>query len=331
MSSLELYKQKEETSLLSALSKSALLPYSGELLKLNQTGWKKILNHGDLERWSSGFQALPDVVPSMIDLTSDTIHIGLSGDCLESSEQIESALKQMHPWRKGPFDFFGVHIDTEWRSDWKWNRLKDGIAPLEGRNIMDVGCGSGYHMWRMLGAGAALVIGVDPTPLFSLHFASAKRYQPETNAFMLPVGIDDMPKGMGCFDSVFSMGILYHRRSPLDHLIQLREQLRPGGELVLETLVIEGDKHCCLIPEERYAKMRNVWFIPSVDMLHIWLGRAGFKDICTIDVSPTIIEEQRSSDWMRFESLADYLDNNNPGLTIEGHPAPIRATLTATI
>jgi tRNA (mo5U34)-methyltransferase len=31
------------------------------------------------------------------------------------------------------------------------------------------------------------------------------------------------------------MGVLYHRRSPLEHLWQLKDQLVNGGELVLET------------------------------------------------------------------------------------------------
>ncbi|PMC22346.1 tRNA 5-methoxyuridine(34)/uridine 5-oxyacetic acid(34) synthase CmoB, partial [Klebsiella aerogenes] len=44
------------------------------------------------------------------------------------------------------------------------------------------------------------------------------------------------------------MGVLYHRRSPLDHLWQLKDQLAPGGELVLETLVIEGDENTVLVP-----------------------------------------------------------------------------------
>jgi tRNA (mo5U34)-methyltransferase len=158
-----------------------------------------------------------------------------------------------------------------------------------------------------------------------------KRYQPDANAFILPVGSDDMPAGMACFDSIFSMGILYHRRSPLDHLIQLKELLRPGGELVLETLVIEGDRESCLIPDGRYAKMRNVWFVPSVKMLEIWLKRAGFTNIRCVDVNMTTIEEQRSTEWMEFESLPDFLDPNDHSRTVEGHPAPRRATMIATV
>lgn len=330
MTSMELYQQEEQTKLLASLNESVLLPFHHQLMKLNRNGWEKILKHGDLDRWSSGLLNLPNVAPTSIDLGSDTIRIGCPNDCEESPEEIEALLKKMHPWRKGPFEIFGVHIDTEWRSDWKWNRIREHVAPLGGRTVLDVGCGSGYHIWRMLGAGAKQVIGIDPTPLFSLHFATVKRYLPDANAFIIPVGIDDMPETMNCFDTVFSMGILYHRRSPLDHLIQLRELLRPGGELVLETLVIEGDEHACLIPEERYAKMRNVFFIPSVKMLEIWMRRCGFSGIRCVDVNATSFEEQRSTEWMQFESLPDFLDPSDCSKTVEGYPAPIRATVIAT-
>jgi len=323
------YAQQETAKLQQHLAESTLSPFSHELLHLNQQGWNKILKHGDLDRWSGGFHALPDAIPSIIDLNTAAIQIGTANDTSMTGTDIRNALKQMHPWRKGPFNIFSIHIDTEWHSDWKWDRLKDAISPLQGRTILDVGCGSGYHLWRMLGAAAKLAIGIDPTPLFSMHFATIKRYTPDSPTFVVPVGIEQMPADMGCFDSVFSMGILYHRKSPIDHLIELKKLLRKGGELIIDTLIIEGDASTCFMPQGRYAKMRNVWFIPSVDMLQLWLKRAGFRDIKLIDVSPTTIKEQRATEWMQFESLPDFLNPDDHNQTIEGYPAPLRAILTA--
>ncbi len=328
------FSQLEAARLHDCLSRSPLTAFAGQLVKVNENGWANILKHGDYSRWQRGLDALPDAPPSEVHLDAATVSIGTASDTSDPEQAIESTLKQLHPWRKGPFELFGVHIDTEWRSDWKWDRLNNDITPLTGRTVLDVGCGSGYHLWRMLGAGAALAVGIDPTALFSMQFAAIKRYLPDASAFILPVGIEAMPGGMRCFDTVFSMGILYHRRSPIDHLLELKALLQSGGELVLDTLVLDtlqarNDEQHCLMPQGRYAKMRNVWFIPSVAMLRLWLKRAGFKDIKAIDVSPTSCEEQRSTAWMRFESLSDFLDPDDPDRTIEGYPAPVRAILTA--
>lgn len=285
--------------------------------------------HGNYLRWQQIIDALPDIKADEINFNTDTIRIAAQHIMPAEQQLIETQLKKLMPWRKGPFDVHGIHINTEWRSDWKWQRLKQHIRPLKNRVVLDVGCGSGYHGWRMMGEGARLVIGIDPTLLFVMQFLAVKHFTGEFPFYVLPLGIEAVPDNLRAFDTVFSMGVLYHRRSPLDHLVQLRDCLKPGGELVLETLVIEGDEQQVLIPRERYAKMRNVWFIPATKMVELWLQRCGFTDIKLIDECVTTTQEQRRTEWMTFESLADFLDPENPSLTIEGYPAPRRAIFTA--
>ncbi|MBS1213730.1 MAG: methyltransferase [Proteobacteria bacterium] len=287
--------------------------------------------HGDLVRWQSILAGLPALSASHIGLAADTIEIGAPGDCDETTRmRIEALLREFHPWRKGPYHIHGIHIDTEWRSDLKWRRIAGHLHPLQGRTVLDVGCGNGYHAWRMIGAGAELVIGIDPTLLSIMQFQAVKHFAGAWPVHVLPLGVEDMPEGLGAFDTVFSMGVFYHRRSPMDHLLELRGLLRQGGELVLETLVIEGSEGQVLVPEGRYAQMRNVWFIPSCSTLSLWLKRCGYRDIRLVDVTATTPEEQRSTDWMRFQSLADFLDPDDPTLTREGLPAPRRAVFLAT-
>jgi tRNA (mo5U34)-methyltransferase len=143
------------------------------------------------------------------------------------------------------------------------------------------------------------------------------------------VGIEQLPEGLQAFDTVFSMGVFYHRRAPMDHLRELKDCLRPGGQLVLETLVIEGELGEVLVPEGRYAKMRNVWFLPSPDTMLSWLRKCGFANQRMVDFTPTTVEEQRPTEWMTFESLPDFLDPADHSRTIEGHPGPIRAVFLA--
>lgn len=289
--------------------------------------------HGKRQLWLDTLAALPALTASDKDFTQGRVRIAQADDCTDHERaELKQLLETFIPWRKGPFELFGIHIDTEWRSDWKWERVLPHLSPLAGRRILDVGCGSGYHLWRMLGEGAAQVIGIDPSLFFLMQFHSIKHYAPEAPVHFLPLRSEDLPdfRGKG-FDTVFSMGVLYHRRSPLDHLQELKNSLRAGGELVLETLVVEGDVHTALMPEDRYGKMRNVWFIPSVAMLELWLRRLGFRDIRTVDVTVTGTDEQRSTEWMRFESLADFLDPEDSARTIEGYPAPERAVIVATL
>ncbi|MEK9576204.1 MAG: tRNA 5-methoxyuridine(34)/uridine 5-oxyacetic acid(34) synthase CmoB [Halieaceae bacterium] len=283
---------------------------------------------GDLPRWRAAIAALPSLQAEVIDL--DTSAITASGAVIAGKViELETALRGLHPWRKGPYSLFGVNIDTEWRSDFKWDRLAHAIDSLEGRRVLDVGCGSGYHCWRMKGAGAAEVIGIDPTPLFVLQFKAIQHYLNIETVHVLPLTLEQLPPKLKAFDTTFSMGVLYHRRSPIDHLTDLRDTLVSGGQLVLETLVVEGDEDAVFVPPDRYARMGNVWFLPSPSALMKWMSKVGFIDVTLIDVTQTTVAEQRSTDWMTFYSLSNFLDSADHNKTVEGHPAPMRAIVTA--
>ena len=174
-----------------------------------------------------------------------------------------------------------------------------------------------------------MVVGIDPMLLNIMQFQLIRKLHGEAPIYVLPLGIEDMPYGLKAFDTVFSMGVLYHRRSPIDHLYELRDSLRSGGELILETLVIDGGLGEVLLPEDRYAMMRNVWFLPTCDTLVSWMARCGFKNIRVVDVTITTTAEQRSTEWMRFQSLKDFLNPEDSTLTYEGLPAPKRAIIIA--
>ena len=312
-----------------ALSHAGLEKWAEQLVRASQTVMAPS-RHGNIEKWQNALNDLPQLTPTCIDLTAGTVQIGGASDnTLSAQAMLEQNLLQLSPWRKGPFDIHGVRINTEWRSDWKWNRVQPHLQSLQGRRVLDVGCGNGYHAWRMIGDGASFVLGIDPTPLYLAQFAAVSRFAPGFPVHMLPLDDEALPDDMAEFDTVFSMGVLYHRRSPLDHILKLRSLLRPGGELVLETLVIAGDATHALVPRDRYAKMRNVWFIPSCAMLEIWLNRCGFKNVRTVDVTPTTTQEQHSTHWMSFESLSDFLNPINANQTVEGYPAPTRAITIA--
>ncbi len=289
-------------------------------------GRERLVAHGDYPRWRVALERLPPIDDLQLAFDRDTVT--LAGRS-RSRQELEAGLRGLMPWRKGPFRFAEVDVDAEWRSNLKWDRVRPHLTPLTGRRIVDVGCGNGYYGWRMLAESPALVVGIEPSVLYNLQFAAVQGYARRAEVGLLAVGIESLPTDLGCFDTAFSMGVLYHRKSPIEHLLELRGLLRPGGELCLETLVVEGGARRVLVPPGRYARMRNVWFIPSAAELGIWLERCGFDEVRVVDESVTGVDEQRSTEWMRFESLAESLDAEDPTRTVEGLPAPRRAVILA--
>jgi len=289
-----------------------------------------IESNGNLPGWLESVNKLPKLVSANVVLNQANVSVGSSSDLsTEQLNALKSTLLELNPWRKGPYSIFSIDIDTEWHSDYKWARIIDHID-LANHRVLDVGCGSGYHMWRMLGAGAKQVIGIDPSVLFIMQFLAIRGFmEPSPPAMIFPFRLEQLPTDIEKFDTTFSMGVLYHRHSPLSHLKELRSTLVANGRLILETLIVDGEEGYSLTPKKRYAKMSNVWFIPSIDTLKLWMHRCGYKSIKVLDVSITSFEEQRKTDWMQFESLVDFLDPEDVSLTIEGYPAPKRVVISA--
>ncbi|WP_392562311.1 tRNA 5-methoxyuridine(34)/uridine 5-oxyacetic acid(34) synthase CmoB [Orbus sturtevantii] len=312
------------------IAKNQLAPWL-ETLPAQLSNWQKHNIDIRFNHWINSIDHLPAIRPDILDLLHSVTAKNLSPLSEGEKKRIKHLLMSLSPWRKGPFSLYDINVDAEWRSDWKWQRLTPHINNLEGKTVLDVGCNSGYHLWRMIGAGAKFAVGIDPMALFLCQFEAVRKLLGyDQRAHLIPVGIEDMPK-LNAFDTVFSMGVLYHRRSPLDHLYQLKNQLTSNGQLVLETLIIDGKEHQALVPGERYAQMRNVYFIPSIPTLINWLSKCGFKNIDVVDISKTNLEEQRKTEWMTSDSLVDFLDPNDHTKTIEGYAAPIRAVFIASL
>lgn len=295
--------------------------YTTPLAKIAQ---RRVAQHGDVKRWSESLRQLPACA-----LTAQAY-----GDCVDFTlrdppiAQLRAVLMQLHPWRKGPFRLGGVHIDSEWRSDIKWRRLLPITSQLQGARVLDVGCGNGYYGWRLLESGVRSVVGIDRNPLCLAQHLALQRYAHNPCNLVLPLDLEDLCENWCGFDAVFSMGVLSHARDPSAHLHSLWQRLCTRGLLVLETLVL-GEGSGELRPAKRYARMPNVWRLPGARRLLNWVETIGFVDVNLVDLSLTSAQEQRTTEWMRFESLAEALDLGDSRRTVEGLPAPRRAIVTA--
>jgi len=286
-----------------------------------------VMQDGRAPAWQAVLDALPALTAERREF--DAV-VRASGPCDDSRRDVlRAALMGLSPWRKGPFELFDVHVDSEWRSNWKWARVLPHLTSLDARRVLDVGCGNGYYLWRMAAAGARCVLGIDPAVAAYTQYLALERYLAMPGVHMLPLASEVLDARLACFDTVLSMGVLYHRRDHLAHLMQLRSALRAGGELLLETLVIADGSTDVLEPASRYAAMRNVWAVPAPATVEAWLLAAGFRDVRCVDVTPTSVAEQRTTAWMPYHSLSDFLDPDDATRTIEGYPAPVRAVFVA--
>ena len=294
--------------------------------ELDATLFANLSRHGDCRRWQAALDRLPAAHGIRAEY-GDVVAVA-GGLAPDHRTLVREALQALHPWRKGPFDLFGVRVDAEWRSDLKWRRVAPAVE-LVGAVVLDVGCGNGYFGWRMLQAGARRVVGIDATPLFHMQHQAINHYAGDHRNAVLPIRFEQLPQRLteARFDAAFSMGVLYHQRDPDEHLRGLRRGLKAGGQVIVETLIVE--RAAPLRPAGRYARMRNVPEIPTPNSLLSALAAAGFEEARIIDIAATTRAEQRSTPWMRFESLAEALNPDDSGQTIEGHPAPRRCVAAA--
>ena len=282
------------------------------------------VNNGNIPKWSQAIDTIDALPKGKVALKQP--YICINNDSIDSELLLE-ALHKLIPWRKGPFMINDVVLKSEWDGDMKWQRISKHIKPLKNKRVLDVGAGNGYFTLRIAMEGAKLVLGIEPFLLFNYQFRAIKSLiESPLNALLLPVKLEHIPK-IAIFDTIFSMGVLYHQRDHMAHLSQLHEMMTPDAELVLETLIVEGPEDYVLVPKGRYAQMRNVYSIPSIKTLKSWLNDANFNNVRVVDVNKTTTVEQRKTSWIgeNGASLEDFLDPLDDSLTIEGYPAPTRA------
>lgn len=303
-------------------------PYGSELLGAAQRALGK--PDARAQALAQTLSSLPEATPSHVDTDRAAVTIGRPADLtVDQTQALENALMDLKPWRKGPFNLFGIELDSEWNSDLKWRRVAPHLKPLEGRKVLDMGSSNGYYLFRMAAAKPRLLLGIEPYAVYYYQYLALQRYLAIPATYCLPLRLEDLPEMNQWFDTLFCMGILYHRRSPLDTLTRMKQMLSTKGQLILETLVIPGKKETALCPRDRYARMRNVFFIPTVNCLKHWLQRCGFRNVHCVDTTPTTLEEQRKTPWIDSDSLDTFLDPLDNDRTVEGYPAPIRAVMIA--
>jgi tRNA (mo5U34)-methyltransferase len=286
----------------------------------------KCLEWKNIKPLWEAIQLLPS--PSNINVElSDTITLITQGITLEEENLINCTAKRMHPWRKGPFQISETFIDSEWRSYLKYNLLRPHFD-LKDKIVGDIGCNNGYYLFRMMEEKPKKLIGFDPSAVTFCQFNFLNHFIKSDINYEL-LGVEHVEHYEHKFDLLFCLGVLYHRSDPIGMLKSLFKGLNRGGELILDTFMIDGEEDVCLTPRDRYSKMSNIYFIPTVNALKNWCYRAGFEEVEVLAMVKTNSSEQRKTEWINTQSLEDFLDKENQNKTVEGYPAPKRVYIKA--
>ena len=282
-------------------------------------------------KYRTPFETISHIRAVACDFNHDVVHIGRKSEISAHDHTlVEKILREFMPWRKGPFNIFDIAIDSEWRSERKWNRILPNLPDLENKIIADIGCNNGYYMFRMVPHKPKFVLGFEPYVHHYYTFHTLNSFAGQDNLRVELLGIEHLPLFPDCFDVLFCLGILYHRPSPIDSLRDIFTALKPGGSVIIESQVIPGEDSMALFPEKTYAKVPGTWFVPTPSCLHNWMKRCGFQRIQQFYQHPMSNREQRKTEWMRFESYDDFIDPQDPAKTIEGYPSPWRVFFKAT-
>ena len=257
----------------------------------------------------------------------DRVEVQIRDLSSQDALQIKETALLMRPWRKGPFQINDLMIDSEWQSQIKYNLLEPHFD-LKDKIVGDIGCNNGYYLFRMLSQKPKKLIGFDPSALYYSQFQFINHFIKSDIVYEL-LGVEHVEFYEHTFDILFCLGVLYHRSDPVAMLKSLYKGLNKGGELILDTFMIDGEAEICLTPKERYSKIPNIYFIPTVNALKNWCHRAGFSSVEVLEIMKTEPSEQRKTEWIDTQSLEDFLDPNDDTKTVEGYPAPKRVYIKA--
>ena len=292
-------------------------------LRQDRQKWLTWKNIAPLQR---AIKALPVYADVEVEL-GDTVALSIANLTPEDASKIEQTARMMLPWRKGPFRINDLFIDSEWQSQIKYNLLEPHFD-LQDKVVGDIGCNNGYYLFRMLSRNPKKLIGFDPSAIYYSQFQFIDHFV-RSNIIYEMLGVEHVEFYEHKFDTLFCLGVLYHRSDPVGMLKSLYKGLNKGGELILDTFMIDGDEEIALTPKERYSKIPNIYFIPTVNALKNWCHRAGFAHVEVLEIKKTDLNEQRKTEWIATQSLEDFLDPNDPDKTVEGYPAPKRVYIKA--
>jgi 2-polyprenyl-3-methyl-5-hydroxy-6-metoxy-1,4-benzoquinol methylase len=183
--------------------------------------------------------------------------------------------------QKGPFAKF---VDEVWRGvvRRRFELTLERLAPLEGKRILDVGCGSGRYCIAFALGGAARVTGLDVAPKM-LELAREHAYRAgvaDACEFRLGQFPDSGPASGAVYDCCTAMGYFDYVATPAQHLRRMRDLTT--GTIVASFPKAGGFK--ALVRRGRFKVMRCPLFLYPRGRVEASLADAGIHSYELVDL-----------------------------------------------
>ncbi|MBN1465148.1 DUF1698 domain-containing protein [candidate division KSB1 bacterium] len=180
------------------------------------------------------------------------------------------------------------------------------------KRVLDVGCRDGLYSFKAESLGAREVIGIDndlslPATEFLIPFFNSKIKMVQINLYDLTA------TKFGLFDIILFPGVLYHLRYPFWGLRILRDILKLGGDLIIETAIWRGESRnaflFCPIEAESPYEPSSCTFFNEKGLLDT-LTSLGFTAQAIRYVPESSGFSRRRKEWLR--QMKTCLSGNRP-------------------
>lgn len=111
-------------------------------------------------------------------------------------------------------------------------RNRTGFAPddLDGRVVLDAGCGMGRYLRVAAESSARLLVGIDLSPAVQ---AARDVCDGLSHVAIARCDLLRLPFPPGSFDAIYSLGVLDHTPDPRAAFLALARLLKPGGRIAI--------------------------------------------------------------------------------------------------
>lgn len=196
-----------------------------------------------------------------------------------------------------------------------WSAL-ESLADWSGRDVLDIGCGTGFHL-RRFAATARRVIGVEPHP--DLAALARRRARASSNVSVLDGLAESLPLPDASVDVVHARWAYFFGPGSEPGLAELGRVVRRGGV----ALVVDNDPTRSTFggwfrrgfPEVDASAVERFWSTHGwtrtpVDMGWRFGSRADLEAVVRIEFTPDVADAVLADHWARGGGLeVDYAVN----------------------